>query len=84
MRSIGSGDVACDITGGDGRTHITIRGQHRTGNIHAPGFAVGIDCCLVRLSTDFYGNRVACLDLIADFTSDRDGLTRFAGINHVV
>ncbi len=84
MTGIGGGDIACRIARGHGGAHIAVRSQHRTGNIHAPGFTVGIDCCLVRLGTDFYGNRVACLDLIADFTRHRDGLTRFAGIDDVV
>ncbi len=84
MAGIGGGDVACGIACGDGGTHITVRNQHRSRNIHAPGLAVGIHRRLVGLGADFHRNRVACFDFITDLTRHRNGLAGFAGVNHII
>ncbi len=84
MTGIGRRDVACGIAGGDRRTHIAVRGQHRSRNVHAPGFTVGIDGGLVGLGTDFDGNRVAYFDFIADFTGHDNRLTGLGCIDDVI
>ncbi len=84
VASIGGGDVACRIARGDGRTHITVSGQHRSRNVDAPGLAIGIHRRLVGLGADFNGNRITRFDVVIDFTGHGNRLTGFAGINHVI
>ncbi len=84
MTGIGGGHVTCGIARGDRRTHITIGGQHRSRNIHAPGLAIGIDGRLVGLDADFYGNRVTRFHFIAHLTGDCNGLAGLAAVNHVI
>ncbi len=84
VTGIGGSDVACGIARGHGGTHITVRGQHGTRNIDAPGLAVGIHRRLVRFRADGNGDRIARFNFIADLTGDGNGLTRFAGVNHVI
>ncbi len=77
-------DIACRIACRDRRTHITVSSQYRTGNIHAPGLAVGIDGDLVGFGTDFYGNRIARFDFIADLTGDRNRLAGLSGVDDII
>ncbi|KFF70207.1 hypothetical protein IW00_05430 [Pectobacterium brasiliense] len=84
MTSVSCGHVASRIACGNGRTHITVRSQHGTGNIHAPGLAIGIHRRLIGLDAHFDGNRIARFDFIADLTGDRYGLTGLGRINHVI
>ncbi|MBK4827137.1 hypothetical protein GJS26_03217 [Pectobacterium carotovorum subsp. carotovorum] len=84
MTGIGGSDVACGIAGGHGGRNISVRSKNRTRNVDAPGLAIGIDGRLVRFGADFNGDGITCFNLIIDFTSDRDGLTRFAGIDYVI
>ncbi len=84
VRSIGSRDVACGITCGDSRTHITIGCQHGSRNIHAPGFTIGIHRRLVRFRANGNGDRIARFDVVIDLTGHRNRLTRFGRVNHVI
>ncbi|POW24672.1 hypothetical protein PB72LOC_04001 [Pectobacterium atrosepticum] len=84
MVGIGGSDIARRIAGRHRGTDITIGSQHRARNIHAPGFTIRIDGGLVGLGTDFHGDRITGFNVIADVTGHRNGLTRFAGINHVI
>ncbi|KFF70208.1 hypothetical protein IW00_05435 [Pectobacterium brasiliense] len=84
VTAVRSRDVACRITGSNRGRDITVRCQHRSRYVHAPGFTVGIHRRLVGLSTDFNGNRVTRFDFVANVTRHRNGLTGFAGVNHVI
>ncbi|POW24675.1 hypothetical protein PB72LOC_04004 [Pectobacterium atrosepticum] len=84
MTGIGGGHVAGSIARGNGRTHITVRCQHRSRHIHTPGFAIHIHRGLVGLGTDFYGDRIARFNVVIDFTGHRDGLAGFGCVNHVI
>ncbi|KFF70206.1 hypothetical protein IW00_05425 [Pectobacterium brasiliense] len=84
MTGIGGGDVARGIARGDRSRDITVRCQHRTGNIHAPGFTIGIHRRLVRFRADFDGNRIARFNFITYLTGHRNRLARFTGVNHVI
>ncbi len=76
--------VTCGIARGDRRRDITVSSQYRTGNIDAPGFTVGIHRGLVRFRANFNGNRITRFDVVIDLTGDRNGLTGFARIDHVI
>ncbi|MBK4827135.1 hypothetical protein GJS26_03215 [Pectobacterium carotovorum subsp. carotovorum] len=84
MSRIGGGNVACGVTRGDGGTHIAVRSQHGTRNIHTPGRAIGIHRRLVGLGTDFHRHRIAGFDVVIDFTGHHNGLAGLAGVNHVI
>ncbi|POW24668.1 hypothetical protein PB72LOC_03997 [Pectobacterium atrosepticum] len=78
------GHITCSIAGSDGRRDITVRCQHRTRHIDAPGLAVGIHRRLIGLGTDSNGDRITGFHIVIDVTGDRNRLTQFAGINHVI
>ncbi len=84
MSRIRGGDIACGVTRGHASGDIAIDGQYGTGNIHAPGFTIGIHGCLVGLGTDFNRNRIARFNLITDFTRHRDCLAGLGRVNHVI
>ncbi|POW24673.1 hypothetical protein PB72LOC_04002 [Pectobacterium atrosepticum] len=84
VSSVCCGDIACGIARGDRRTHITVRRQHRTRHIHAPGFTVGIHRSLVGLGTDSNSDRIAGFDVVVNVTGHRNRPARFAGVNHVI
>ncbi len=84
MAGVRGGDIACGITCRDRRTHITVSREYRTGNVHTPGFAIGIHRCLVRLGTHFNRNGVTRFDFITNFTRHRNGLTGLGRIDHVI
>ncbi len=84
VAGIGRRHVARRIAGGDRGTDITIGSQHRSRNIHDPGFAIHIHRGLVGLGTDGNRYRIAGFHVIVDATGHRDGLARLAGVNHVI
>ncbi len=81
---IGRGDVARRIARGHRGTHITIGSQHRSRHVNAPGLAVHIHRSLVRLGTDGDRHRITRFHVVIDLTGDGNGLTRLAGVNHII